>query len=351
VLRVLHLTDTHLGHDLPVRPRVDRVRRGEDFFTNTALALAAPADLYVHTGDLFFRSKVPPSIVDRAYALLHRAAERAPVVVIPGNHERSALPPSLLLRHPRIHVIDRPRVVRLEAGGADVAIAGFPFVREIGPVFAELSERLARKTEGADLRLLGVHQAVDGARVAAGLSGNDFTFRASRPDVLDPRACAPGFDAVLVGHIHRRQVITAEPRGCSRGIPFLHPGSIERTSFAEMGETKGYAYLELDGSGLRTRFVDLPARPAVRVALEDASELGLAEALARLPPRAWARLDAGARWRELTAARIRRVAPADACVEVSGPPRELRRSRPPSAQPRASPSPRGPPPYRAPSPG
>ena len=37
--RILLLADTHLGFDAPLRPRVERRRRGDDFFRNTRLAL------------------------------------------------------------------------------------------------------------------------------------------------------------------------------------------------------------------------------------------------------------------------------------------------------------------------
>lgn len=62
--RILFLADTHLGFDLPLRPRVDRPRRGPDFFRNFSLALQ-PAlqrevDLVVHGGDLLFRKRVKP---------------------------------------------------------------------------------------------------------------------------------------------------------------------------------------------------------------------------------------------------------------------------------------------------
>ena len=53
-IRVLLLADTHLGFDQPVRPRVERRRRGPDFFANTRLALApalrGEVDLVVHLG-------------------------------------------------------------------------------------------------------------------------------------------------------------------------------------------------------------------------------------------------------------------------------------------------------------
>ena len=62
-MRVLFVSDTHLGFDLPARPRVDRRRRGPDFFAcfERALepALRGEADVVVHGGDLLYRSRVP----------------------------------------------------------------------------------------------------------------------------------------------------------------------------------------------------------------------------------------------------------------------------------------------------
>jgi len=77
------------------------------------------------------------------------------------------------------------------------------------------------------------------------------------------------FAAVLCGHIHRHQILTTDLRGRALAAPVLYPGSIERTSFAEVDEGKGYMIVELaraDGGGVRAdwRFCPLPARPLVR---------------------------------------------------------------------------------------
>ena len=134
-VRVLLLADTHLGFDLPLRPRVERRRRGPDFFANFHRALAparrGQVDLVVHGGDLLFRSKVRRELVYRAFEpLIEVAAGGVPVVVVPGNHERSAVPYPLLAAHPGVHLLDRPRTVRLEFGGRRLAVAGFPFQRQ-----------------------------------------------------------------------------------------------------------------------------------------------------------------------------------------------------------------------------
>jgi DNA repair exonuclease SbcCD nuclease subunit len=39
LIRILLIADTHLGFDLPFRPRIKRRRRGLDFFANFERAL------------------------------------------------------------------------------------------------------------------------------------------------------------------------------------------------------------------------------------------------------------------------------------------------------------------------
>jgi DNA repair exonuclease SbcCD nuclease subunit len=64
---------------------------------------------------------------------------------------------------------------------------------------------------------------------------------------------------VLSGHIHRHQVL--RPLG---GPPVIYAGSVERTSFAEAPEAKGFVVLQLTRSGLGPfEFRPLPARPMV----------------------------------------------------------------------------------------
>jgi DNA repair protein SbcD/Mre11 len=94
-MRLFFLSDTHLGHDLPVRARSVAGGRGESFFEHFDRALNCArdsrVDLVLHGGDLFFRSRVPPVIVDRVYARIVRFVDESgiPVGVIAGNAERS----------------------------------------------------------------------------------------------------------------------------------------------------------------------------------------------------------------------------------------------------------------------
>ena len=272
--RILFLSDTHLGLDLPQRPRVARRRRGPELFAALHRALAPAArgevDLVVHGGDVFFRSRVSPSLVERAFAPLKAVADGGvPVYVVPGNHERSAIPHPLLAAHPGIQVFDRPRTFGLTVGGLTLALAGFPFVRH------GLQGSFARRVEGtgwqdvpAEARLLCLHQCVEGATVGP----QGYVFREG-DDVIRGQELPAAFAAVLAGHVHRHQILTRDLRGQSLPAPVLYPGSTERTSFAERGETKGFLRLEVeaDGSGrgrlARVRFQEIPTRPMAQVPL------------------------------------------------------------------------------------
>jgi DNA repair exonuclease SbcCD nuclease subunit len=153
-----------------------------------------------------------------------------------------------------------------------VAVGGFPCERdEIGEKFGTLVSECGLRDADAAIRLLCLHQTVEGARVEG------HTFRSGR-DVVRGCDIPPGVAAVLCGHIHRAQVLTRDLAGRALAAPVFYPGSVERTSLAERNEAKGYLVLELAADGptggrvVGHAFHELPARPMVSVAV-DASGL------------------------------------------------------------------------------
>jgi exonuclease SbcD len=273
MIRILFLADTHLGFDYPFRPRVERRRRGPDFFHNYDLALQpayrGEVDLVVHGGDLFYRSKVPARLVDMAFAPLKRVADMGvPVYVVPGNHERSSIPYYILAAHPNIFVFDQPKCFVMENNGIEISLAGFPFLRHgIRKRFPEILGRTGWQKTQADVHVLCMHQSVDGATMGPG----NFMFRGG-DDVIDLHDIPSGFAAVLTGHMHRYQVLQKDLKGRPLPAPVLYVGSIERTSFAEKDEAKGYLIVELeDNRKVRWRFNQLPARPMVQLEVDTSS--------------------------------------------------------------------------------
>ena len=268
-IRILLVADTHLGFDLPVNPRIIRRRRGHDFLANYAAALqpalAGEVDIVVHGGDVFNRSRPPADVVWQAFEPLTRIADRGvPVFVVPGNHERGRIPHLRFAQHPGIHVFDRPRTFVVEIRNTRVALAGFPSERDaVRARFADLVTGTGFADVSASHRLLCIHQCVEGATVGPA----NYTFTTA-PDVIRAADIPRDFSAVLSGHIHRRQVLTADLRGKPLPSPVLYPGSIERTSIAEADEEKGYLIVECSqddqGGNVTWEFRPLPARPLVR---------------------------------------------------------------------------------------
>lgn len=337
-IRVLLLADSHLGFDLPLRPRVERRRRGHDFLANHQRALeparVGQVDLVVHGGDVFHRSRVPSSLVYQAFQpLIEIADSGVPVVVVPGNHERSRIPHRRLTGHPNLHIFDEPDTTVVEIRGTRVALAGFPYVRKnIRDFLPEVLERTGWHRREANLRLLCVHHCVEGATVGPG----NYTFRSAK-DVIRCADLPVEFAAVLSGHIHRHQVLTTDLSGRRLHTPVLYPGSVERTAFAEMGEEKGFMVLEFEpngrgGSLIGHEFIRLPARPMVQRELHpngpsgsgwDRPELDarLRTLIAGVPKdavlrvRVHGQIPRGARG-AISAARLRTEAPRDMNLEV-----------------------------------
>jgi DNA repair exonuclease SbcCD nuclease subunit len=267
--RIVFFADTHLGFDFPIRPKLDIRRRGQDFFDNFRRVLEYAAstrpDLIVHGGDLFFRSRVSPAIVDIVYDELLRFAKHGiPIFIAPGNHERSRLPDSLWLSESNIYMFDVPRTFQIiSSNGTKFALSGFPFVRnDIRQSFKSILRETGWQHTSDGIKLLCMHQAIEGAQVGP----SNYTFL-SGDDVVRMSDIPSSFVAVLSGHIHRRQVLRRANR--TDAPPLIYAGSTERTSFAERDEPKGFYDVTLarnrDGAWrvCATDFIELPTRPMV----------------------------------------------------------------------------------------
>ena len=272
IVNIVFLSDTHLGIDYPLRPRISRRRRGDDFFENYRrvidYAKNTNIDVLIHGGDLFFRSRVPGKIIDLAYEPLIDLAEMGvPVYIVAGNHERSCLPSMIYLNHHNIHFFNEPKIYSQNISGALVSLAGFPFVRhDVRSRFQKIVDPLSVPTRQAKLKILCMHQALEGARVGP----SNFTFR-NRPDTVRINDLPSSFDMVLCGHIHRFQILRKIEQNTAKSIPIIYPGSIERTSFAEKSEEKGFCHIACTWTPdlqLDIQFHKLKTRPMIDIHID-----------------------------------------------------------------------------------
>jgi DNA repair exonuclease SbcCD nuclease subunit len=260
-LKFVHTADTHLGYEITKRFQCHpqgRKRRADsifkNFFTVVRYALENEVDLFIHSGDLFNKYYIPretlDSLIQPIFDLAHAGI---PVLIIPGNHERSQFPFDLFHGSPRIFVFDRPKSLSLTLDGHAVGIAGFPFIRNNSKrTFLTALSETEYGGLRSDFNLLVTHQAFDNATVGP----VNFTFRPGRSDTVLRRTIPLDFGYIAAGHIHRYQILS---HPLKPSVSFVYPGSTQRMSFAEMHEEKGFIECELLNGRIETRFLPLPA--------------------------------------------------------------------------------------------
>lgn len=116
-----------------------------------------------------------------------------------------------------------------------------------------------------------MHHCVEGSAVKAGNREHVFKYN---NDVIRITDIPSDFTAALSGHIHRFQVLSEDLTGHPVQTPVFYPGSIERTSFAEKDEQKGFLMIEIacegkdKGTISHWRFHPLPARPMHEITID-----------------------------------------------------------------------------------
>ncbi len=237
-----------------------------------ALARSANVDLVLHTGDLFDHPRPSAGMMTAAAEpLLALAVDGIPVVIVPGNHEHSAIPSSLLLMHPNIHIVTEPTTLLFSLRGQRVALSGFPCLRKhVMEQFDAAVQATNWADVNADVRILALHQAVDSATCGPA----NYRFRAGR-DAIDRQAIPRTFDLVACGHVHRHQALDAD------GIPVVYCGSVDRITFAEATEPKGAVILEPCDNRMAWSFHTHTVRPMSMWPL-DVTDLSRNELVERL---------------------------------------------------------------------
>ena len=81
-------------------------------------------------------------------------------------------------------------------------------------------------------------------------------------------------DVILCGHVHRQQILTKRVLTSNHQIPIIFSGSVERTSFAEKDESKGFYHLNFSVNAIgewtlrNYKFITLPTRPMEDIYLD-----------------------------------------------------------------------------------
>lgn len=328
-IRFLHIADVHIGMENYGRldPSTGLHTRVQDFVRCLRWALDAAirekVDLVILAGDAY-KTCDPSPTHQREFAAQIRTVTDVgiPVVMVVGNHDNpvafgraSSIDIFETLRTERVHVIEKPQILRLETQSGPIQIAGLPWptrsllmtkeeyrslseeelTKRIQEICAHIIEDFADELDPDVPAVLAAHVTAAGAV----FSGSERSALIGRdPFVLTSVLANPRFDYVALGHVHRFQDLNAGGRP-----PVVYPGSIERVDFGEEKETKGFCIVCVEeeegeegslslfpdrpsgavGSNRRTsyRFVEVPARRFVTVEVAVEEEEDPTEAVLR----------------------------------------------------------------------
>ncbi|MFX1253151.1 MAG: exonuclease SbcCD subunit D [Promethearchaeota archaeon] len=265
--RFIHTADTHLGIGLSKRSKKKTSwHRSQDFMDNFSKVVEEASksriDFLIHAGDVFDRSTPPKHIINAAFSQLFQIARDKPVFLVPGNHERAILRTGLLDSFSKLVNFSHPKTVSFKLKGLNIGVTGFPFKRHsFPPQFLSILEKTGHENTNFDYKILVMHQLLETATVGS----QDFSFSTRHPEVLPLSMIPQSFDYIALGHVHRYQQFFSQH--LREDIPVVYPGSIERTSFAECYEKKGYIIAnvrinpETDEKNTELIFSELPTRP------------------------------------------------------------------------------------------
>ena len=242
-MRIVHLSDTHLGHSEYSRfsPDSGTNQREADMYgvfrEITDYVVESKPDLVVHAGDLF--DSIRPSnraIAEAMRQMARIAREDIPVVVIAGNHST----PRMSSTDTIFRVLEYLPGIRPVFGGRYEKVAvGDCAVHCIPHCYSDedLKDGLKRlKPDPAfKYNVMVAHTAVRGTEEA---SWGEF-----KEQVIPDASLNPHFDYIALGHYHKFLKMAKNAYYC---------GSPERLSFREAGDDKGFLEVDLD-SGSVTR--------------------------------------------------------------------------------------------------
>ena len=228
MIRLLHLTDLHLGAKFNRLGAKGNVRRKDlsDAFSRAiefALSEKNKIDVVLISGDIFDHHVPPNKEAELFRAEIDRLKKRGiNCVIIPGNHDgyeytdsvwRDELPWVHLLREP---AMGEPLTIPLN--GTDCHFYGFAFDSQLSkPPFDEFKRK---ESDGFHIALL--HGSL--------IDGSQFEMHLRNVPLERRKLASSGMDYIALGHYHNFQEVD------ENGVKIVYPGTLEGLNFGEDGE-------------------------------------------------------------------------------------------------------------------
>ena len=273
-MKILAFADAHINAvqsgrwdnttGLPVR--VMDFLRSLDTIIDTAIE--KNVDLVIFAGDAY-KNNTPSPAHQAAFdsRILRLENAKIETYLLVGNHDMSsrscdhALTTFKTFKAKYIHVVDEIELIKTDA----FDIVNLCWVHKSHLVTGEVIQQLETLIEGMDPNTPNIfmgHCSIVGAKFSSErliMLGDDLILPSKLLTESD-------FDFVILGHIHKHQVIDDQ---------IIYPGSIERVDWGESGEDKGFIIADVRKDSCDWKFHKLDTRPMLdyKVLLESKEEI------------------------------------------------------------------------------
>lgn len=297
-MKILHTADIHLGSNTYGRidPETGLNTRLLDFTRcfefMVERGLAEDIDLFLFCGDAY-RTADPTPTQQKAFAecLKPIADAGLPIVMITGNHDhpvsygKASAIDIFGYVNGEVHVFRKPDKAIIETKSGPLQLLAMPWpirsmllskgeyrkkspleIREIiEQIYVNFIAKAAADLDPALPTVLAGHFSVQGSD----LSGSERTsLIAHEPKFTPGQLSPPPIDYVALGHIHRYQDRRTDPES----PPVVYCSSIERISFKEWDDPKGFVLVTIDTEGdnktTTYEFVETPARRFISLQID-----------------------------------------------------------------------------------
>ncbi len=299
-MKILHTADIHIGYSTHGKDNAERginsrwIDFEKCFKFMVGYALEEDIDLFLFCGDAYYNENPSPT-EQRIFAQAIRPLldKQIPIVMLVGNHD---FPVSFGLASSinvfgeltnGVHIFEKPGVKDIDTKSGKIRIVGMPWANQ-SRLFAR--EEIEKQVKGVrdkmleiytgmiDIEatrireeslpypaILAMHAHVDGAELTEGSEKR----LVESCDIVVPlsQILRREFSYVALGHFHRHQDLNhgGEP-------PVVYSGSIERISFNELNQPKGFVLVEIDEKNRATyKHIQTPARKMVSIDIDTRS--------------------------------------------------------------------------------
>jgi len=294
-MKILHTADIHIGYSTHGK---DDTTHGINsrwidfekcFKFMVDYAIKEDVDLFLFCGDAY-RDASPSPTEQRIFAQAIRPLldKQIPIVMLVGNHDfpvtfgKASSINIFAELSSGVHLFEKPDARDIETKSGKIRIVGMPWANrsrlfareeistaltkelrdkmlEIYTTFIDVEATKIREESLSYPAILAMHAHIDGAELTEGSEKPLIETR----DIIIPlsQLVRREFSYVALGHFHRHQDLNegSEP-------PVVYSGSIERISFNELNQPKGFVIVEIDEKKRATyKHIQTPARNMISI--------------------------------------------------------------------------------------